>query len=128
MNENTEELFDLLESGINGEETGMENAEVPEASEQSDTESNEELVDTVSDGVSDISAYDQKLDDIIEELIYQREQMDSLQEYIEAKDMALFEKPLEKYTVQEGLALLMFFLILFVVIAKMIGGIITCKI
>lgn len=121
-----EKIVEELEIENEFVETGEAAEEVSETVEQSynDGESGEIL--TVSDG--DSAVYDERLADIVEELIYQREQMDSLQAYIEAKDMTIFDKPLEKYTVTEGLLLLTFFVVLFAVIMKIIGGIITCKV
>lgn len=140
MNENVEELHDVLESGdatenigeeigTGTEETGEEYPEVSETFEQGDEiGADGEDIESVSNVDSDLTEYDARLDDIIEELVYQREQMDSFQAYIESKDLTLFEKPLEKYTVQEGISLLIFFLLLFVVLFKLVGGIITCKV
>lgn len=140
MNENNEELYDLLDGGDSGEvieneneagteETGEGHNTLPEEIAESDEIGDyEEMLESVSVGDSDIAAYDKQLDDIIAELVYQRERMDSFQAYIESKDMTLFEKPLEEYTVQEGIGMLIFFLLLFMMIAKLVGGIITCKI
>lgn len=118
-----EELVEEVETVQNGEET----TEVSETVTQGDDFSQSgEILETVSDG--DSILYDEQFADIIEELVYQREQMDSLQAYLEAKDMTIFEKPLEKYTVTEGLLLITFFAVLFALIMKIIGGIITCKV
>lgn len=117
------EVSDGIEEGT---EAAEENNEVSEEIEYGDEEGFEE--DVISDTSGDYVAYDKQLDDIINELIYQHEQIDSFQAYIEEKDMSIFEKPLEKYTVTEGLLLLTFFVVVFAVIMKLIGGIITCKV
>jgi len=118
VNENNEELYDLLDGGDSGEvieneneagteETGEGHNTLPEEIAESDEIGDyEEMLESVSVGDSDIAAYDKQLDDIIAELVYQRERMDSFQAYIESKDMTLFEKPLEEYTVQEGIGML----------------------
>lgn len=87
----------------------------------------ENEIDTVSDSDS-IVTYDEEFARIIEEIVAQRQQLDTLQEYIEYKDMKIFEKPLEDYTVTEGLLLTVLVVAVFGVVIKLIGGIITCKI
>lgn len=121
------EVLDEVPEGIDeGAEAAEENNEVSEEIEFGDEEGIEE--DVVSDTSGDYVAYDEQLNDIINELITQNEKLESLQAYVEEKDMTLFEKPLDKYTVTEGLLLLTFFVVVFAVIMKLIGGVITCKV
>lgn len=125
-----DELAESTEQ-IDTTENGEGNTEVSETLEQSDTEITENDVESVSDGDSvayEVVYYEQQLNEIINELIEQREDIEGLQEFMEYETQSIFEKPLEDYNVTEGLLLVIMFVVAFGVLIKLIGGIITCKI
>lgn len=133
--ENQELLIEEFEIGTSesiATENGEETTEVSEVVEQSDTTDNEGIEETVSDGDSvvyvEMSDYDEQLNEIINELIEQREDIEGLQEFMEYETQSVFEKPLEDYSVTEGMLLIIMFVVSFSVMFKIIGGIITCKI
>lgn len=130
--ENLEELQDdpfeyenelpELEEGETAEEDGEVITYDNMGADTSQEEELETVVDTVSDGDSnDI------MEQILIELQLTNSKMDELQEYQAERDVNLFVKPLEEYTVTESLLLVIFLGFVACCIFRLVGGILRCK-
>lgn len=121
----------MFENEMEENETEIDTMEVGQGQEEirqnvEDIFEETEII-TVSDSDSEYVYYEE-FNAIIDELIAQREELETLQEYAEYKDLNIFEKRLEDYTVTEGILLLIFFALIIGMLLKLIGGIVTCKI
>lgn len=111
------------------EESAVPGTEVATSQPEESVEEtgNEDVIETVSSGDSDpivSSDYSSRFDEIVLLLENQNEQIHSMQE---TESQTLWNKPIEEYTPTEGLLLIMMFIMLFVVIYELVGGIIICK-
>ena len=110
----TEALEPEEEPGYNGEIS--EPGEIVE-------ESFEE-VENGDSAASSVGDYDARFDEIILLLEEQNEQIYFMQEM---ESQTIWTKPIEEYSPTEGILLIIMFMMLFVIIYELVGGIIICK-
>ena len=111
-----------------GETEALETMETMEALETMETMeeiSNEENIRLLTDIESSLS---ETIATLLEE---NNELLTKLNEYEEVRQTAeaytIWDKPLEEYTVSEGLSLIDTFILLGIIVFSIIGGIITCN-
>lgn len=77
-----------------------------------------------------VAMYDnsQNSEEIINQLISLNQLTNEALEYQQIQQMSIWEKPLDKYTTDESLSVITLIVIVGVIIFKLIGGIIQCKI
>lgn len=77
-----------------------------------------------------VAMYDntQNSEEIINQLISLNQLTNEALEYQQIQQMSIWEKPLDKYTTGESLSVITLIIIVGVIIFKLIGGIIQCKI
>lgn len=77
-----------------------------------------------------VALYDntQNSEKIINQLISLNQLTNEALEYQQIQQMSIWEKPLDKYTTGESLSVITLIIIVGVIIFKLIGGIIQCKI
>lgn len=129
MNENNEENLEELQETVDIDETELSalgDGEDIEESDASNVASGEETETTVDDSVSGGDSTE-VLEQILIELQLNNEKMEEIQTYRDEHDMNLFTKPLQEYTVTEGLLLLLFLGFVAYSVFHLVGGILRCK-
>ncbi len=124
--ENNEELLnnDELSAGLPEEELSQDEVyEVEETEvegEEIETELEEENAETVADN-TDYS------EEVLYEVILQNEVLYDIESTLSEQKQTIWEKPIEEYTVTEGLLLIIMFIVLAYFVFDIIGGILCLK-